>query len=47
MPWKPGDRMPSPIVSTVIVAKPPAKSNVAVATGLPSGVDSCAVSFLP
>src|SRR6202022_5186209 len=47
IPWKPGVRIPSPIVSTVRVAKPPVKSNVAVATGLPSAVDSWAVSFCP
>src|ERR1700730_613910 len=47
IPWKPGVRMPSPIVSTVRVAKPPVKSNVPVAAGLPSAVDSWAVSFCP
>src|SRR5581483_251678 len=39
--------MPPAVALTVIVAKPPVKSNSAVATGLPSGVARFAVSFLP
>ena len=44
MPWKPGARMPGATVLTVTVTYPPVKSKVAVATDLPSGVFSSAVS---
>ena len=43
IPWKPGDRTPVAVVSTVTVAKPPAKSMVALATGLPSADFNSAV----
>jgi hypothetical protein len=42
-PWKPGDRIPAVVVSTVTVACPSAKSRVAFATGVPSAVFSCVV----
>jgi hypothetical protein len=45
IPWKPALRMPLSTVSTVILAKPFAKSRVALATGVPSAVLSCVVNL--
>src|SRR5689334_4590518 len=46
-PWNPGVSLPGVVVSTVTVAKPPANSMSAVATVVPSGDFSWAVSFSP
>src|SRR5947207_2128908 len=43
-PWKPGERIPVAMVSTVTVAYPFAKSKFAFATGVPSAVLSCVLN---